>query len=225
MHNNEDAREKASHGNQINMHMVYRHFGCCVHTTAGECNFLKQFMQKTLVSLVVVTIGFIIYCCTAPYEPIVIYSTEEENHNHRIGPDLCTLDVVTCEGEKELRDTHKIIKRIAQEEGFESWEIIVGICEVETHCGRGNMVGDGGKSHGYYQIYSPNVCEENHNAKYCIKSADRYDLEKSTRWTIQRLKRHSHLGRHEMIRSHNGLVRDHSNDWYVDRVQEEAQKI
>ena len=134
-----------------------------------------------------------------------------------IAPDPCTLDVVVCDDEEE-ESAYDVIRRIAKEEGFDRWEIVTGICEIESECGRGNMVGDNGKSHGYYHIYTPNVCEFNGNAKHCIASADRYDLEKSTRWTIKRLQRHEALGEREMIRSHNGLVSDHRNESYVDAV-------
>lgn len=133
-------------------------------------------------------------------------------------PDPCTLDVVVCDGEEKEGSAYDVIRRIAEEENFDKWEIVAGICELESECGRGNMVGDGGKSHGYYHIYAPNVCEINGNKPHCIPSADRYDLEKSTRWTIKRLQRHQALGEREMIRSHNGLPSDHRNESYVDLV-------
>ena len=116
------------------------------------------------------------------------------------------------------------IKKVSQEESVD-WHIVYGICIAESQgCGV-SMIGDKGLSIGWYQIYYLNVCELNGNKLYCIHDKDRYDLEESTRWTAQRLKRNKWRGRHEMIRSHNGLVSNHSNDWYVARIEKLVKEI
>jgi hypothetical protein len=137
-------------------------------------------------------------------------------YDYYIAPDPCTLTFVSCNDDSGKYAT---IQRIAQENDFDNWHIIAGICYAESHCGV-HMYGDNGKSGGYYHIYEPNVCEKNGYAKYCIMSADRFDLKIATKWTIDRQKRHMHLGQHDMIRSHNGLPADRSNDWYPARVME-----
>lgn len=108
------------------------------------------------------------------------------------------------------------VKKISDEMNFD-WKIVIAIMLTESKGGV-KMVGDSGLSKGYYHIYHVNVCELNGNKPNCIKDADRSNLEASTRWTISRLKRHAILGETEMIRSHNGLIADHSNDWYTEYV-------
>jgi len=103
------------------------------------------------------------------------------------------------------------IKEISAEENF-NWKIVYGILLKESG-GDCSRIGDTHlpqASYGCYQInrgYHPEVTEEQAG-----------DIDWSTRWTIQRLKRYAHLGEFEMIRSHNGLVADHSNDQYVEDV-------
>lgn len=103
------------------------------------------------------------------------------------------------------------LQRIATEEKI-SWKILAGILKKESQ-GDCSRVGDEHlpkSSYGCYQInlgYHPNVT---------IEQAE--DLEWSTRWTAKRLKANEWRGEFEMIRSHNGLVKNHSNDGYVHDV-------
>lgn len=106
----------------------------------------------------------------------------------------------------------KTVKKIASEEGID-WKVLWAIYQKESQ-GDCQRIGDGhlkNPSIGCYQInqgYHPQITMEQAT-----------DLEWSSRWTAQRLKKHESLGLDEMIRSHNGLVADHSNDWYVQDVK------
>jgi len=96
------------------------------------------------------------------------------------------------------------------------WKIVRAICDVESNCSS-QRVGDGGKSFGAYQIYS--VAHPN------ISKTQATDFKWATEWTIKRLKKHEHLGRDEMIRSHNGLVKSKSNQWYVNKVNNKIKQL
>jgi len=123
---------------------------------------------------------------------------------------------------EDLENTIATVKRISDKSGFD-WRIPMAIIMTESKGGK-VMVGDSGLSKGWYHIYHLNVCELNGDRPNCISDQDRLDLKKSTQWTIDRLKRHENMGRREMIRSHNGLIADNSNQWYVDYVEELIQK-
>ncbi len=123
---------------------------------------------------------------------------------------------------EDLEKTIAIVKSVSEKNNFD-WKIPMAIILTESKGGK-LMVGDKGLSKGWYHIYHLNVCELNGNRANCIHDADRLDLEKSTQWTVERLKRHENMGRREMIRSHNGLIADNSNQWYVDYVESLIQK-
>lgn len=106
------------------------------------------------------------------------------------------------------------IKPIAEKYNLD-WKILVALCLKESQC-RADRVGDSGWSFGYYQIhqkYHPNTIK-------CAK-----DLECATEWTAKRLKRHENLGTREMVRSHNGLVANNANAYYVEDVYEIIEKL
>lgn len=119
-------------------------------------------------------------------------------------------DVLVEEGEVSP-DPLLTIKKVAQEEGVD-WKVLYAIGQKESQY-YPNRVGDThlkNASYGYFQInrgYHPDVSIEQAN-----------DLEWSARWTAKRLKKNEWRGEAEMIRSHNGLVADYSNKWYVDDV-------
>lgn len=99
------------------------------------------------------------------------------------------------------------IKQVAEKYGLD-WKILMGICIKESNCNP-DRVGDGGKSYGAFQIhqkYHPGTID-------CAK-----DLKCSAEWTAKRLKRHAHLGESEMVRSHNGLVANNANAYYVSDI-------
>lgn len=116
---------------------------------------------------------------------------------------------------ESLRDALPVIRQVAADVGVD-WRMIYAIAGQESSFGK-NLVGDGGNSTGWYHIYHINTCEYR-ETDVCIKSADRLDFWKATYWTAKRLKRHEHLGLFEMARSHNGLVENHSNDWYAENI-------
>lgn len=124
--------------------------------------------------------------------------------------------------ESELLKTVATVKKVSEKEGFD-WKIPMAIILTESKGGK-LMVGDSGLSKGWYHIYHVNVCELNGNKKYCIRDEDRFNLEIATKWAVERLQRHENMGRSEMIRSHNGLISDMSNQWYVTYVEELIQK-
>lgn len=106
------------------------------------------------------------------------------------------------------------IKPIAEKYNLD-WKILVALCLKESQC-RADRVGDSGWSFGYYQIhqkYHPNTIK-------CAK-----DLECATEWTAKRLKRHESLGTWEMVRSHNGLVANNANSYYVEDVKAIIEKL
>ena len=98
-----------------------------------------------------------------------------------------------------------VIQKVGEEEGV-NWKILMAICLKESNC-RNDRIGDSGHSLGAFQIhtlYHP-----------AVKKDQAVDLEWSARWTAKRLKRYAHLGEAEMIRSHNGLVPNQANAYYV----------
>jgi hypothetical protein len=108
----------------------------------------------------------------------------------------------------------EVIKPIANKYGID-WKILAAICLKESRC-NADRVGDNGWSFGYYQIhqkYHPNTIK-------CAK-----DLECATEWTAKRLKRHESLGTWEMVRSHNGLVANNANAYYVEDVKTIMQSL
>ena len=102
----------------------------------------------------------------------------------------------------------EVIKKVAEKEGID-WKILYAICKKESNC-TANRVGDGGRSFGAFQIhtgYHPSITWEQAT-----------DLEWAAEWTAKRLKRHAHLGEYTMIRSHNGLVKNNANAYYVEDI-------
>ena len=120
-------------------------------------------------------------------------------------------DGVSVEEGEVSPDPLLTIKKVAEEEGVD-WKVLYAIGQKESQY-HPNRVGDThlkNASYGYFQInrgYHPTVTIEQAN-----------DLEWSARWTAKRLKKNEWRGEAEMIRSHNGLVADYSNKWYVDDV-------
>jgi len=114
-----------------------------------------------------------------------------------------------------LKTALPIMKRVADQVGID-WRILYAISGQESSLGI-NLSGDNGKSQGWYHIYYLNTCEYKQTI-YCINSDDRMDIEKATRFTAERLKRHENMGLSEMIRSHNGLPSDNSNAWYPKQI-------
>lgn len=101
------------------------------------------------------------------------------------------------------------IQEVASKEGID-WKILYGICKKESNCNP-DRVGDNGNSYGAFQIhqkYHPGTIE-------CAK-----DLKCSAEWTAKRLKRHAGLGEWKMIQSHNGLLANNANAYYVEDVYE-----
>ena len=104
------------------------------------------------------------------------------------------------------------IKKVAQEEGVD-WKVLYAIGQKESQY-QPNRIGDThlpNPSIGYFQINTWYHKE--------VTRAQANDLEWSARWTAKRLKKNEWRGESEMIRSHNGLVANHSNDWYVEDVK------
>lgn len=100
------------------------------------------------------------------------------------------------------------IQTISSKYGID-WKILAAICVKESNCNP-ERVGDNGQSYGAFQIhqkYHPGTIE-------CAK-----DLTCAAEWTAKRLKRHAHLGESEMVRSHNGLVANNANAYYVADVK------
>lgn len=118
-------------------------------------------------------------------------------------------------GAEQSAPAIQTIKRVAQEEGFD-WKLLVAITEQESGRCR-NLTGDNGLSKGCFHIYHINTCEYKQTER-CINDLDRLDPAKAAKWTIARLRAHESLGYTEMIRSHNGLPADHSNDWYPKNI-------
>lgn len=122
-------------------------------------------------------------------------------------------DGVSVEEGEVSPDPLLTIKKVAKEEGVD-WKVLYAIGEKESQY-QPNRIGDThlpNPSIGYFQIntwYHKDVTREQAN-----------DLEWSARWTAKRLQRNAWRGLEEMIRSHNGLVADHHNDWYVDDVKQ-----
>lgn len=101
----------------------------------------------------------------------------------------------------------EVIKQVAEKEGID-WKVLYGICVKESNC-NSDRVGDSGNSYGAFQIhqkYHPGTVE-------CAK-----DLKCSAEWTAKRLKRFSNLGEWKMIQSHNGLLANNANAYYVEDV-------
>jgi hypothetical protein len=104
-----------------------------------------------------------------------------------------------------------IIKEAARKNGID-WKILYAIFQKESQ-GDCTRIGDThlkNASYGCFQInlgYHPTITP---------KQAS--DINFSANWTAERLKKNEWRGESEMIRSHNGLVSNHSNDWYVDDV-------
>jgi hypothetical protein len=112
-----------------------------------------------------------------------------------------------AKGEASPDASRTLIQKVAAREGID-WKILYAICKKESNCE--DRIGDGGKSIGPFQIhtgYHPTISPE--KAK---------DLEWSAEWTAKRLKRFAHLGEKEMVRSHNGLVPNNANAYYVEDV-------
>jgi len=114
-----------------------------------------------------------------------------------------------------LKDHVQIMQNVGGDVGID-WRMLYAISEQESSFGK-HLSGDNGKSAGWYHIYHVNTCEYRLTDK-CINADDRLDFEKATYWTAKRLKRHESLGLFEMARSHNGLVSNHSNDWYAENI-------
>ena len=140
---------------------------------------------------------------------------EEEGHNRTVGFTPETIpqtDGMGVHEEGGSPDPLAIIKKVAKEEGID-WKVLYAIGQKESQY-QPNRIGDThlpNPSVGYFQInkwYHKDVTTEQAN-----------DLEWSARWTAKRLKKNEWRGESEMIRSHNGLVASHSNDWYVDDVK------
>lgn len=99
----------------------------------------------------------------------------------------------------------EVMKKVGQREGID-WKILTAVCIKESHC-TADRVGDSGKSLGAFQIhtgYHPEITQK-----------QAFNLEWSAEWTAKRLKRYAYLGESEMIRSHNGLVPNNANAYYV----------
>lgn len=105
-------------------------------------------------------------------------------------------------------ETAGTLKKIASKYDID-WKILYAICKKESNC-NSERVGDGGKSLGAFQIhtgYHPTITKEQAT-----------DFSWSAEWTAKRLKRYAYLGESEMIRSHNGLVPNNANGYYVEDV-------
>ena len=103
-----------------------------------------------------------------------------------------------------------VIQKVAEKEGID-WKILYAICKKESNCNT-NRIGDSGKSLGAFQIhtgYHPEISKEKAT-----------NLEWSAEWTAKRLKRYAYLGESEMIRSHNGLIANNANAYYVTDIYE-----
>jgi hypothetical protein len=110
---------------------------------------------------------------------------------------------------ESIKDT---IYRVAGEEGVNP-KILYAISLVECPSQDPiKCVGDKGFSYGIFQIFL--------KVHPDISVAQAQDIEFSARWSAKRLKHYSFMGLWEMIRSHNGLVKNHSNDGYVNKVLE-----
>lgn len=138
-------------------------------------------------------------------EPLQSTSIAERNRAHPEGGVVKTKD----EGGagSPVAPQVEVIKKVAEKEGID-WKILYGICKKESNC-NGDRVGDSGNSYGYFQIhqkYHPGTIK-------CAK-----DLKCAAEWTAKRLKRHAHLGEYEMLRSHNGLVANNANAYYVEDI-------
>lgn len=108
----------------------------------------------------------------------------------------------------------EVIKKVAEKEGID-WKVLYGICVKESNC-NSDRVGDSGNSYGAFQIhqkYHPGTVE-------CAK-----DLKCSAEWTAKRLKRFSNLGEWKMIQSHNGLLANNANAYYVEDVLQIIQSL
>lgn len=111
------------------------------------------------------------------------------------------------EGQLDHSDSssQSVIKKVAQEEGID-WKLLWAVCMVESGCK--NTVGDGGQSHGAFQIYAP--------AHPNITLAQANDIEFSAKWTAQ----HGKVYKDNpalFAKNHNGIAKT-TNQWYVDKV-------
>lgn len=132
-----------------------------------------------------------------------ILTDAKQGHNEI--PVSVQVETKTKGGESHLASQVEVIQKVAEKEGID-WKILYAICLKESGC-HTERVGDGGKSYGPFQIhtgYHPSITWEQAT-----------DLEWAAEWTAKRLKRYAHLGELEMVRSHNGLVPNNANAYYV----------
>ena len=193
-----------------------------IHVENLNISNRERKIKRTIMWVTVATLAWVIplthdYTLRVVYEQTTPLSSSREKKGPENAGDTLPAGTDRVSGGVPTGHDEKIaiIKQAAQKYGID-WKIIFAICKKESNCDS-SATGDGGTSFGAYQIHRP--------AHPDVSVEHARDFAWATDFTAKRLKAHAWMGEDEMVRSHNGLVADHRNDYYVRDVKSIIAKI
>ncbi len=115
--------------------------------------------------------------------------------------------------------TDVILQRVGSKYGVD-WKLLKAMMLKESG-GDCKAIGDQGMG----EFHSVGCFQINKKYNPAVTYEQATDLAWSADWTAARLAKFAYLGEFEQIRSHNGLVASHSNDYYVYDVMQIMQNL